>query len=363
MKLSIEDKIKKLNLKSKIKIMLKKGNSKSRIYLYLNKNYKQSYLFTDQFITADDKQNDISLKIVEEIRTQKEIEIALNNLDHLPGKKSKEESSEQTTTTDFRTYYLQKIESKNPVNREHYKNALHVFMKWLKKEIDIHDITPKLIETYAKTLTHLSTHTQFGYIASLKIILNEAIKDDIIQKNPVQIKIKKEEANTVFLTIEEIQRIFNVTEKVNMQVRNAFLFSCFTGLRKSDIYALTWDQIKNEQLSVKQQKTKNFVRMKLSDSAKSILNLQDNNQKHIFDLPNYRNLRINLQKIMTKAQIEKKVNFHSARHTFGTLCVTYDIDIFTIKQLMGHTEIETTLKYAKLVDKKKDEAIDKLPKI
>ena len=358
MKKTIEDKIKLLNNSGKIKIELRKTRGKKRVVLRMYKNYKDTYLFLDLFITDDQKKNEMVLKIVEEIKIKKEFEIAQNNLDHIP----KDEKSD-TTKTDFRAFYLNQIRNKNLKNKEYYTNALNVFMKFLKKDTDIMKITPAIIEDYARTITHLSTHTQFAYISALKIILNDAIKQEIITKNPVQIRIKREEPKTVFLTIEEIQRINQITDKVNIQVRNAFLFSCFTGLRKSDIYNLTWDNIEEGYLSVLQQKTKNIVRMKLSETAKEILNLQPKISDNIFNLPNYKNLRIALHKIINLAQINKKATFHSARHTFGTLCVTYGIDIFTTKELMGHTDIETTLKYTKLVSKKKDEAIDKLPKI
>ncbi|HQM85477.1 MAG TPA: tyrosine-type recombinase/integrase [bacterium] len=61
--------------------------------------------------------------------------------------------------------------------------------------------------------------------------------------------------------------------------------------------------------------------------------------------------------------ITKNVSFHTARHTFATLCISSGIDIYTTSKLLGHTDVKTTQQYAKLVDKKKDEAIDKLPEL
>ena len=51
------------------------------------------------------------------------------------------------------------------------------------------------------------------------------------------------------------------------------------------------------------------------------------------------------------------------QHTFATLALTHDIDLNSVPKLLGHKEIKTTQIYAKLIDKKKDEAVDKLPKI
>ena len=64
---------------------------------------------------------------------------------------------------------------------------------------------------------------------------------------------------------------------------------------------------------------------------------------------------------MKSAGIKKKITFHCARHTFATMCLTYDVDIYTVSKLLGHRDLKTTEIYAKLIDKKKDEAIDRLP--
>jgi len=54
---------------------------------------------------------------------------------------------------------------------------------------------------------------------------------------------------------------------------------------------------------------------------------------------------------------------HSGRHTFATMALTHDIDLYTVSKLLGHKEIKTTQIYAKLVDKKKDETVKKIPVI
>jgi site-specific recombinase XerD len=68
-----------------------------------------------------------------------------------------------------------------------------------------------------------------------------------------------------------------------------------------------------------------------------------------------------MHQLIEQTDIQKKITFHCGRHTFATLCLTYDIDIFTVSKLLGHTDVKNTQIYAKLIDKKKDQAIDKLP--
>lgn len=81
----------------------------------------------------------------------------------------------------------------------------------------------------------------------------------------------------------------------------------------------------------------------------------------LFDINSYESWRVAVLKMMKEAGISKHITGHCARHTFATLCLTYEIPITTIAKLLGHTDIKHTQAYAKLVDKKKDEAIDKLP--
>ena len=64
---------------------------------------------------------------------------------------------------------------------------------------------------------------------------------------------------------------------------------------------------------------------------------------------------------MVLSGIEKNISFHTSRHTFATLSLTYDVDIYTVSKLLGHSDVRITQIYAKLIDKKKEEAIDKLP--
>jgi len=83
----------------------------------------------------------------------------------------------------------------------------------------------------------------------------------------------------------------------------------------------------------------------------------------VFTLIDNKAINRHIARWVKEAGINKKISFHCARHSFATICITNDIDIYTVKKLMGHKEISSTQIYAKLIDKKKDEAIDKIPVI
>jgi len=137
-------------------------------------------------------------------------------------------------------------------------------------------------------------------------------------------------------------------------------------LRISDIKKISQDDIQEEYLVFSQQKTRGMERLKLSETALEIVQSQLNEysgQDYLFNLIADVHTNAQIKTWAKRAKLNKKVTWHVGRHTFATLALTYGNDLYTISKLLGHREIKTTQIYATLIDKKKDEAIDKLPKI
>ena len=110
--------------------------------------------------------------------------------------------------------------------------------------------------------------------------------------------------------------------------------------------------------------------MKLNASAMNILEQQHEydekrrrKSEYVFDLKKKNAINQIVRRWIARAGITKHITFHCARHTFATMLLTEGVDIFTVSKLLGHKDIATTQVYAKLVDKKRDEAIDKLPEL
>jgi integrase len=178
--------------------------------------------------------------------------------------------------------------------------------------------------------------------------------------------IKRNESTRVFLIIDEIQLL----EKTYCRedVKNAFLFCCFAGLRYSDVSVLKWEQIRKEgklsYLYYKQIKTGNIERIPLAKQALTYLSTKrgaDNDL--VFPLPSKRTVNYSLNAWSKRANLGKHISFHTSRHTFATLALTYGIDIKTVSSLLGHREVKTTEIYAKIIDKKKEAAVAMLPEI
>ena len=108
-----------------------------------------------------------------------------------------------------------------------------------------------------------------------------------------------------------------------------------------------------------------ILKVPLTDSAVSILNEirnENNPSEEVFSrFPTTRNARNLLKLWVARAGIKKNVYFHVARHTFATISLTYGMDIYTVSKLLGHVNLRHTEIYAKIVDEKKRQEIQKLP--
>ena len=147
-------------------------------------------------------------------------------------------------------------------------------------------------------------------------------------------------------------------------VKNAYLFSCFCGLRISDIIGLKWKNvyIDNGQyrLEVVMQKTKEPIYLPLSQEA--LRRLPGHGEKtaedRVFDLSSPTYINVILKPWAKAAGIDKHFTFHTARHTFATMMLTLGVDLYTTSKLLGHSDVQVTQVYAKIVNRKKDEAVN-----
>ena len=172
-----------------------------------------------------------------------------------------------------------------------------------------------------------------------------------------------------FLTADEVKALMQ-TECKNPLVKQAFLFSCFCGLRISDIMKLEWQDIKKDgqdlRLQVTMKKTRQPLYMKLNSQAIAWMPKREGaalTDKVFGGLPINATIGRTLRAWSKAAGITKDFTFHAARHTFATLSLNSGTDIYTVSKLMGHTSLETTQIYAELLNQSKDAAVDRLSDI
>ena len=214
----------------------------------------------------------------------------------------------------------------------------------------------------------ISENTANRYLGMFSTALNNAVRQGILRNNPMKElgareRIQPKDSKKEYLTIEELRTLME-TDCYRPEVKQAFVFACFTGLRLSDMYRLSPIHIfktpdgKGEYIDLEMQKTEKPVIIPLSEEAKRWLPKPKGNDIPFFDIPTTQTvIGRALRKWAEAAGIEKHISFHCSRHTFGTMMLTLGADLYTTSKLMGHSNIQTTEIYAKIVDKKKEEAI------
>lgn len=214
--------------------------------------------------------------------------------------------------------------------------------------------------------------TADNYYKILKACLKEALRCGYIPFDPT-IQISAEEKKNItptgetreYLNIEEVKMIQKVKPrtKIAEKVKQAFLFSCFTGLRISDVRGLLWSDIKGSgngrEICKKMEKTQKMVYVPLSSMALGYLPQKEDGKELVFDLPKQAATICRSVKSFCKmAGIKKNVTFHTARHTFATMCLTSGTDIYTTSKLLGHSKVTTTQIYADIINQKKVDAVN-----
>lgn len=214
----------------------------------------------------------------------------------------------------------------------------------------------------------LSQFSCVSYFGCFRGALNAAVREDIIAENPINKlnpdeKIKMPESKREFLTIDEVKALID-TPCHREDIKSAFLFSCYCGLRISDVLALKWKNVdctgEQWRINIIMQKTRHPLYLPLSMQARKWMPERDGATEDdpVFaTLPCEDTCNVQIKPWVKEAGITKHVTYHVSRHTFATMMLTLGADLYTVCKLLGHTDVKTTQIYAKIINKKKDDAI------
>lgn len=266
---------------------------------------------------------------------------------------------------DFISFYQLELEkSAGPKSTKACWKTTLTRLKEFKNRIDFNEINYELIYNFDVYLKHknlkvnsiINHHKRFKKF--LKIAINKGYFEE--KNNPYKnFKLRQESSGRVSLTMEEVKKI----EKVELPdsgeliaVKDMFLFSCYCGLRYSDIQNLQHEhlEITKEDICVKLDqmvKTKEPILLPLNylfqGKPQVIINkyIDKKNEGYIF--PRITNQAMNrlLKVIQLSAGIKKKLTCHIGRHTFGTMIADIFGNPFIIQKLMGHNDIDTSMIY------------------
>ncbi len=214
----------------------------------------------------------------------------------------------------------------------------------------------------------LSQKSIFNLVGMFSSSLNYAVSQGRIAVNPYNLFESEErvkpgrEHKREYLTVEELKRMID-TPCRSAVVRQVFLFTCFTGLRLSDVQGLRWCDLSQQDgsytLGVRMYKTEKMVYIPLSKQAMKWMPERGDKSGDdcVFEsVPKDYNKHIT---VWTKAAgITKHITHHCGRHTFATMLLSLGVDIYTVSKLLGHASLRHTQRYAKIVDRQKDDAVN-----
>jgi len=331
--------------------------------------YLDLYLIDKPSNPIDKQQNKENLKLAESIKAKRELEIKNGTYGFT------NEFKKQTNFIEYFRNLVNKKETKGNLGNW-YSTQIHL-ENYAGSNVTFKDIDLQFAEGFKEYLNKakrkdgkpLANNSKASYFAKFRASLNEAVKEKIIYGNPA---VETGNFNTVesqreYLTLDEVRKLAQTECRYDV-LKRAFLFSCLTGLRWSDINNLKWNdvqQITNSfRIHFKQQKTKGQQYLDINQQARELMQGIGKPDERVFIGLNYSSyMNVALQMWILKAGITKQITFHCARHTFAVLQLTLGTEIYTLSKMLGHSELKTTQIYAKIVDEKIKEAVNKIPDI
>jgi len=261
--------------------------------------------------------------------------------------------------------------SKTEATLAKYDRAYRRMGEFMKAKYKITDIALKEInhkfitdfETYLRTVSECNENTTAKFMQTFRMIVIVAKNNGWIYADPfVNYKIRLKRVDRGYLTDQEIQKIMEKEFGSNRleQVRDVFVFSCFTGLSYIDVKQLTADNIctsfdGKQWIMTHRQKTNTPVNVPLLNIPLTIMKRYEGKLPKGQLLPVLSNQKLNsyLKEIADLCDIHKNVTFHLARHTFATTTtLSKGVPIETVSKMLGHTNIKTTQIYARITNEK-----------
>ena len=352
------------------------SNGNKSLYLDIYRAGKRSYEYLKMYLIPETDynakmQNQVTLTAANAIKSKRIIEM----INSEAGIKQ-EADTPKVYLLEWMETYMESQAKRGKKDRSQIKKAIDILKAYGAETVTMDMIDKPFCQGYinyltteyhpkGKTVSNFTIHTYYQVVNGA---LNAAVRADILRENPFNKissseKIHKPESKREYMTIDEVRSLIK-TPTSNEAVKGAYLFSCFCGLRISDIKGLTWENVYCDSgqyhLEVMMQKTKSPLYLPLSSEALKWLPERGNKsgKEKVFKLPSSAGINKLLKTWAQKAGVSKHITFCTARHTFATMMLTLGADLYTTSKLLGHTDMRTTQIYAKIVNRKKDEAVN-----
>lgn len=339
------------------------GNRKMQsLKLYLKKNARKP---------EDREQNRVNRELAEKIRTKVENEYNHNAFGFVSSAKTN--INLWAYFDDYVLKYKKKSVRVVELSISRFKDFIKEQHPTLSTRMKPEQLTKELAKGFAEYLQRISKGE--GASTSLrrfKRIITSAYEQNYFIKNPfegITCKIANDTITKEVLSLDEI-KLLAQTPLSNKNVKRAFLFTCYTGVRFVDICKLRYSDVdfSNSTLRFTQSKTEGHstaaqVTLMLSPTLISLIGEKGKREDVIFDVPSHTACLKLLKGWVARAGIEKHITWHSGRHSAGTNLAANNVDIKTIASILGHSGTKHTDKYLRAVDENKKKALNMLPEL
>lgn len=351
--------------------LLKNGDVSLFLDIYENgKRYKEYLgvkLIGKPRNPAERQHNQEMKRLAAEIRTNKEKDMLSGNFDFIPQFKK---------NVDFVSYFKNFLDTYTNKDVRIVRYSYEWFVKFLALK-ELNTIKPGQIdrgicEGYLKFMQdNLNGETPYNYFTKFKRVVRLAIRDGLIRKDPIDdIKvIRAKGLKKEILSIDEIASLSKANCK-NTEVKRAFLFCLYSGIRWVDVKELTFGNFdfSNGKMKFSQSKTKNTssnsqVVLDLSPSLLKLIGTPGPTTHLVFNLPTHTGALKILKDWVKEAKINKNITWHCARHSFAVILLDGANDIKTVASLLGHSGLKHMDTYSHAVDERKKKAMNSLPDI
>ncbi|MEI6580368.1 MAG: site-specific integrase [Eubacteriales bacterium] len=258
-----------------------------------------------------------------------------------------------------------------PGTIERYKTCCRhlqdfIKIKYKRTDVNLNDVKPMFVsdfDYYLKTTRNCAHNTATKYIKNFKKIVRIALANGWMKEDPFRnIKFHLDEVDMAYLNDEELKLLMNKhfdLERLQL-VKDTYIFCCFTGLAFIDVTNLKYSNIEDKNgslwIKVKRQKTKNWCTIPVLEPALKLIDKYRENPRCIANgcvLPVLTNQKMNayLKEIADLCGINKNLSTHTARHTFATtVTLANHVSMEVVSKMLGHSSINMTKKYARVVD-------------
>lgn len=244
------------------------------------------------------------------------------------------------------------------------QKAHYYKLKNFKDPLTFAELTPELFEDFNRWMKNTlknGPNTRYNTLKTIRTYINIARRRKIMQHYPLErMPVRRSQTDRVFLSQKELDSLVDLYKRrslpCNLQfVLRHYLFGCFTGLRISDLRAITMEDIIGDFIVLVPHKTKNVtgatVKIPLTKTTKMLMKDESHLRVKgkLFNTFSEPRMRLYLKDIMVHAKIPKKANFHSARHTFATLFLSKTKNLPVLQKLLGHQNISQTMIYSHIM--------------